>query len=96
LPLVKVHSAEAATRFDVLGFRLPCVHTGNHLATVHESQVLPEMVFSIERSRLWTFLVTSGVVVSCQMVLARIQLVTVYTSGLPGSLVSDDLTNRCA
>jgi len=37
LPLVKVYPAKAATRFDVLGFRLPCIHTGGHLATVHES-----------------------------------------------------------
>jgi hypothetical protein len=93
LPLVKIHPAEAAPGFDVLSLRLPCVHTGDHLATVHESQMLSKMVFPVERSRLWAFIVTSRVIVSCQMVLAWIQLVAVYTSRLAGSLVGDDLTN---
>jgi hypothetical protein len=95
LPLVKIHAAEAATGFDVLGFRLPCVHTGSHLAAVHESQVLSKMVFPVEGSGFWAFFVTGGVIVGGQMFLAGVQLIAVYTSGLSGSFIGDNLAQRC-
>jgi hypothetical protein len=55
-----------------LGFGLPCIHTRDHLATMHESQMLSKMVFPVEGSRLWAFLVASRVVVRRQMVLTGI------------------------
>lgn len=96
LPLVKDHAAKSATRLDVLRFRLPSLHACGHLAAMHQPQVLSKMVFPVKGSRFGSLFVTSSVVVSRQMLTAGIQLVAVDAFGLSSSLVSDNLSQRCA
>ena len=58
--------------------------------------MLPEMIFAVEGSRFWTFLVTGGMIVRSQMLWTGIEFIAVYALGLASYLICDNLTKRCA
>jgi hypothetical protein len=72
LPLFKVYTAEAAPGLDVSRFRLPRLHAGCHLASVHESKVLSEVIFAVKGTRLRALFVTSCMVMCSKVLAARI------------------------
>jgi hypothetical protein len=55
----------------------------------HQSQVLPEMVFSIKRSAFDAFLLTGLVVVRSQMLFTGLQSVTIDTLALASCLIDN-------
>jgi hypothetical protein len=56
---------------------------------LHQSQVLPEMVFPIEGSAVEAFLLAGLVIVRSQMLLARLQSITIDTLALSSRLIND-------
>lgn len=95
LPLIEAQTAETAPGLDVLSFRFPGFHTSRHLAAMHQPQMLPQVVFAVECSRLRTFLITRAMVVCSQMLLCGIELITVDAFRLAGNFIGDHFTNRC-
>jgi len=82
LPFGEFLRAEPAARFDICYFGFPVFHAGSHFAAVHEAEMLPEMVFAIERSRFKTFLFAGGVVVCFEMLSGGIQSIAVNAFAL--------------
>lgn len=62
---------------------------------LHKTQMLPEMVFAIERACFEAFLDACVVAMASEMLLARLQSVTVDAFTFTSSLVGYDLAKRC-
>lgn len=63
---------------------------------MHQPEVLPKMILSVEGSRFDAFLFAAAVVVDRQMLIGGFKFVAIDTLALTGGLVDDDLTKGCA
>ena len=90
LPYVETLSAETASTINVDCNGLPIVHERRHLATVHQPEMLAQVVFAVKRTSIKAFVLTLAIVVRFDVIFGRIQCVAVYASLLTRAGICDN------
>ena len=79
IPGREVCIAEAAAALDVCCFCLPAFHAVDHLTSMDQSQVLPQMIFSVKGASFSWLFKTGREIVFLDVFYGRINLSTKHT-----------------
>ena len=78
LPAIELLFAEATATSNKGGFGFPAVHGVDHLATMDQPQMLPQMVLPVKRTSVHALLLASPVVVRLNVIIAGVRLSTIH------------------